>query len=82
MYGPFMADMSNVIFRWCEEDVTLLREATFNELERRGEASEAAVDAAINKETYQLYCRRQTRGTDETTHKMDELIQKYSGECF
>ena len=74
MYGPFMVDMSNTFFRWCEEDVALLREATWNELERKCEASEASVDGAITKEAYQLYCKRKTRGTEQTTEKLDELI--------
>ena len=80
LYGTFMARLSVAIFEWDMGDFDRLINAKKNELHSSGvtNPTDAAARKAINKEELLKHCRRRTRGIDETTKIIEDLILSLS----
>ncbi|XP_019626538.1 PREDICTED: uncharacterized protein LOC109471641 [Branchiostoma belcheri] len=76
LYASFVAGLSHCIFKWDPSDVALLLRAKQAELSKEGRGD---CDAArfVSRKELQLHCRRMTRGTEETTRLIQELIDTY-----
>ena len=82
LYGLFMSKLSACIFQWDSEDISALRRAKAAELGQRGVSglSEADVQRHITRRELALHCRRATRGVEETTRLLQELITCFDGD--
>ena len=76
LYGTLMARLSTAIFEWDMGDYTKLLEAKRGELVALGitNPSERAIRKAITKEELMKHCRRRTRGVEETTKTIEQLL--------
>ena len=80
LYGTLMARLSTAIFEWDMGDYTKLLEAKRGELVASGitNPSERAIRKAITKEELMKHCRRRTRGVEETTKTIEQLLLSLS----
>lgn len=69
LYGVFMSRLSKCIFRWSSQDLKDLSDAKRSELQQRNLSNPSDKDILrwLTKNELALHCRRQTRGTEETT---------------
>lgn len=76
LYAVFMSRLSKTNFRWDEQDVALLKRAKKAELIRKhiSDPTDADVARHIKSDELALHCRRMTRGTQETTTLISQLI--------
>lgn len=76
LYAVFMSRLSQAIFRWDEQDVGLLKKAKKNELIQKHipDPTDADVARHIKSDELARHCRRMTRGTQETTTLISQLI--------
>ena len=76
LYGTFMSRLSGCIYEWDEEDYTRLMNSKRGELIQAGvpNPSMSATSKAITKEELARHCRRRTRGVEETTRLIEELL--------
>ena len=76
LYGTFMSQFSQCIFEWDEQDLNLLIEAKKGELVQAGlpDLSPSAVRNSLTKEELSRYCRRRTRGHQETVEEIEALL--------
>ncbi|CAL8251926.1 unnamed protein product [Merluccius merluccius] len=81
LYPTFMGCLSACIFEWDAGDLSLLRRAKREQLEREGvpALTDAAVDARISKRELSQYCRRRTRGEEATISLIGRLLQELGG---
>ncbi|CAL8271039.1 unnamed protein product [Merluccius merluccius] len=81
LYPTFMGCLSACIFEWDAGDLSLLRRAKREQLEREGvpALTDAAVDARIGKRELSQYCRRRTRGEEATISLIGRLLQELGG---
>ncbi|KAH3826018.1 hypothetical protein DPMN_127907 [Dreissena polymorpha] len=79
LYPVFMSRLSKAIFEWSAEDLDMLREAKRLELITRHVTDPTRDDIVrwLTKTELATYCRRRTRGTEETTR----LIGKHCVAC-
>lgn len=82
LYGTFMGHISKCIFKWDQGDVQLLKEAKKAEMLQHGipDPSDADVLRYIKFSELSIHCRRMTRGVDETTTLLFQLIESLSGD--
>ena len=75
LHATFIMCLSFCVYEWDERDY-LLVDAKRGELRQAGVShpSESAVRKAISREEMIRYCRRTTRGTETTTHKIETLL--------
>ena len=75
LYGVFMSRLSKCIFKWSSQDLKDLSDAKRSELQQRHltNPSESDVLRWLTKNELALHCRRQTRGTEETTRLIGEF---------
>ncbi|KAH3828540.1 hypothetical protein DPMN_130521 [Dreissena polymorpha] len=80
LYPVFMSRLSKAIFEWNAEDLDMLRKAKRLELITRNVTDPTRDDKVrwLTKTELANYCRRRTRGTEETTH----LIGKHCVACL
>ena len=76
LYGVFMSRLSKCIYKWSSQDLKELTEAKRSELKRRhlNNPSEDDVLRWLSKKELALHCRRQTRGSEETTRLIGKNI--------
>ena len=76
-----MSRLSGCIFEWDSADYQLLLQAKKSEMVKAGipSPSDRAVSKAVTKEELAHHCRRRTRGTEETTAKIESLFLVLSG---
>ena len=71
LYGVFMSRLSKCIFEWSTDDLAKLRDAKCSELQQRHVLNPSPEDIHVlrwlKKDELARHCRRQTRGTEETT---------------
>ena len=82
LYGLFMSRLSACIFEWSTEDVQRLREAKRAELQAQKvlHPSDSDVWSRITRSELATHCRRKTRGTEETTRLIQQLLDTFDGE--
>ncbi|XP_071827724.1 uncharacterized protein [Apostichopus japonicus] len=82
LYPAFMSQLSACIFEWDAADLAQLRLAKEAELGASGVWSLEKQNVAlhITKKELQLHCRRRTRGTEDTTRLIKEVIDVFSSE--
>ena len=82
LYAAFMVKLSGCIFALNPADLALLIHAKRAELsqQRITGLSNDMVRRSISKKEILLHCRRSTRGDEETTHLIGELIEAFDSE--
>ena len=78
LYAVFMSNLSKAILMWDPEDLAVLHQA--KRLEMARQEVRGMIDADITKLEPAIHCRRKTRGIDETTRIIDELIESLDGD--
>ena len=80
LYGVFMARLSGCIFEWDADDVSNLIAAKRGKLSAAGAifVNDDAVRAAVNSKELKRHCKHRTRGSEETTALIEELILQMS----
>lgn len=81
LYGTFMARLSQCIFEWSSEDLTLLKRAKAGELANSGVPSPSDEDIikSLTKKELSRHVRRKTRGVQVTTMLISNLLEAFSG---
>lgn len=82
LYPIFMKQLSHCIFEVDPGDARRLIEAKRSQLERQHgmvDLSDAEVIKRISREEWRLHCRRQTRGAEESTVLIQELLDTFGG---
>ncbi|XP_056232399.1 uncharacterized protein LOC130169565 [Seriola aureovittata] len=82
LYPTFMRQLSDCIFEVDPGDAGRLMEAKRSQLEgRHGTVAltDAEVIRRISREEWRLHCRRRTRGAEETTLLIQELLNTFGG---
>lgn len=76
LYGTFMARLSDCIFEWDADDFNNLLAAKQREMAKVGvpSASQRAVRKAIARDELARHCRRRTRGTEQTSRLIEDMI--------
>jgi len=76
LFGIFQARLSNCIFEWDEGDYELLISAKKSVLVREGipNPSTRTITKSITRNELARHCRRRTRGVQETTRLVEELL--------
>ena len=75
LYGTFMSRLSSCIFVWDNADLQQLRLAKRAELSQQGIVpNDKLVEEEISKREMSLYCRRRTRGEEETKNLIKQLL--------
>jgi len=75
-----MQQLTQCIFVWDSTDVRALKEAKMAELQSiNAYFSERSLTDAITKYELALHCRRTTRGVEETTRLLRELLSAFDG---
>ncbi len=82
LYGVFLGRLSQCIFEWSNEDLELLKRAKCCELKKSGIAdpSDEDVIRRITKKELATHCRRKTRGVQETTQLIYDLLDTFQGD--
>ncbi|KAL4222714.1 hypothetical protein ACF0H5_018755 [Mactra antiquata] len=82
MYAPFMAKLSSCIFKVDTNDYALLKRAKKEEMKEPGflDPSDEDVTKRLSPEEISSHCKRATRGTEETTRLITELLTSLDGE--
>ena len=82
LYGVFLGRLSQCIFEWSKEDLEKLKHAKCCELRKSGVKDPSDEDAIrqITKKELATHCRRKTRGVEETTQLIHDLLETFSGE--
>ncbi|XP_060605856.1 uncharacterized protein LOC132758299 [Ruditapes philippinarum] len=77
-----MSRLSKCIFEWSSEDLQRLRDAKRSELLAKNVPvrDDSDVLRYLSKRELALHCRRQTRGVEETTRLISELIEAFTGD--
>ena len=77
-----MSRLSACVFEWDVEDLQRLYAAKKSQLSARGIWSTRQEDISmhITKKELALHCKRQTRGVEETTRLIKELIDTFSSD--
>ena len=82
LYPVFISQLSACMFEWNAADLQRLRDAKKAELQSRGiwRLDEETVNRHIIKKELQMHCKRQTRGLEQTTRLISELLETFSSE--
>ena len=78
LYGIFMSRLSSAIFQWDASDLEELHKAKRQELQLE-HLSPNDITKYVTKRELALHCRRQTRGTEETTKHIETLLRLFDG---
>ena len=80
LYGTFMSRLSMAIFEWDMGDFTRLIKAKKGELSALGVShpSDAAARKAVTNKELLKHCRRRTKGVEETTRAIEQLLLSLS----
>ena len=81
LYGDFMKRLSGCIFEWSREDLDRLKLAKTQELEARHVGPNVPMDQWLTKRELATYCRRRTRGVEETERLLEELLLRFTGDA-
>lgn len=82
LYPAFMRQLSHCIFEVDPGDARRLTEAKWSKLEgKHGMVglTDAEVSQRISKQEWRLHCRRRTRGAEESTLLIQELLDTFGG---
>lgn len=79
LYASFLSHLSRVLFEWDPEDLDRLVAAKAAEFRLRGSGEMAHNDVvrSLTKQELARHCRRRTRGVEETTRLLNELVEVY-----
>ena len=82
LYGTFMGQLSACISEWDPIDLDRLMSVKQQELKASGMYRAAPEDAAIHitKQELALYCKRRTRGADESAELIQQVITTFSSD--
>lgn len=82
LYSVFLGRLSACIFEWSEEDLKLLMEAKRAVLVGQHilNPTDQDVISSISRKEMARHCRRKTRGAEETTRLIGDLIAALDGE--
>ncbi|XP_070539358.1 uncharacterized protein [Ptychodera flava] len=82
LYDTFMQRLSSCIFEWSSEDLDRLKAATWAQmvLEKGFNPSDQDVMQRITKKELSIHCRRKTRGVEDTTRLIFQLLKAFDGE--
>ncbi|XP_032362985.1 uncharacterized protein LOC116674905 [Etheostoma spectabile] len=84
LYAPFMRQLSHCIFEVDSGDARRLTEAKRSQLEgQHGMVglTDAEVVRRISREEWRLHCRRRTRGAEESTLLIQDLLETFGGQA-
>ncbi|XP_068424141.1 uncharacterized protein [Clinocottus analis] len=82
LYATFMGQLSHCIFEVDPGDARRLTEAKRSELEEKHGMvglTDGEVMKRISKQEWSLHCRRRTRGAEESTLHIQELLDTFAG---
>ncbi|XP_070565611.1 uncharacterized protein [Ptychodera flava] len=81
LYRTFLRQLSSCIFEWNQEDLERLKAAKRAEMVSKGitNPSHEDVKRRITKQELSNHCRRQTRGVEETTRLICQLLKAFDG---
>ena len=81
LYGTFTARLSQCIFEWSSEDLTLLKKAKKGELldSKITESSDEDIMRYVTKKELSTHVHRKTRGVQVTTMLISNLLEAFSG---
>ena len=82
LYSIFMNRLAKCIFEWNYDDISDLKRAKRAELISEGIASpsDETVQLRVTKKELALHCRRSTRGREETSRLLHELLTSFTGD--
>ena len=82
LYATFMSRLSACVFEWDTEDLQRLYAAKRGQLSASGVCRKRKEDVAmhITKKELALHCKRRTRGVEETTLLVKNLIDTFSSD--
>ena len=80
LYATFMAQLSQCIFEWSDEDLKLLKKAKAAELAASSIRYPSDTDVAkrLSKHELSLHVQRRTRGVDTTIRMIKELLAEFT----
>ena len=80
-YGTFMAHLSQCIFEWSSEDLSLLKKANTGELlnSKITNSSDKDIMRYVTKKELSTHVCRKTRGVQVTTMLISNLLEAFSG---
>ena len=80
LYPIFLARLSRCIFEWDSDDVARLKKAKTAEMGCAGISNITdMVLSAIGRRELDRHCRRRTRGAEQTTKLVEDLLTFYCG---
>ncbi len=74
LYAVFMSKLSSCVFEWDREDLVALWQAKHGS-QPTGLLSNAQLLSSLTRKELARHCRRRTRGVQETTELVDQLIR-------
>ena len=83
LYAVFLGRLSQCLFEWSKEDLELLKRAKRCELKKSGVTADPRdedVIRNITKKELATHCRRKTRGVQETTTLIHDLLETFQGD--
>ncbi|XP_041368050.1 uncharacterized protein LOC121382599 [Gigantopelta aegis] len=82
LYGIFMGHLSQCIFEWNREDLQALKKEKQSKLvmQHVDKPSDTDVIKRISKKELSTHCRRRTRGVDQTSKLIAQLLEAFDGE--
>ena len=82
LYGVFLGRLSQCIFEWSKEDLELLKRAKCSQLKQSGvrNPSDDDVIRHMTKKELATHCRRKTRGVEEMTQLIYDLLEAFQGD--
>ena len=82
LYPVFMSQLSTCIFQWDVADLQRLRDAKKAEFQFRGRClDEETVNQHISREELQMHVKRRTRGLEEMTRLLQDLLETFSSDA-
>ncbi|KAK3726392.1 hypothetical protein QZH41_016260, partial [Actinostola sp. cb2023] len=81
LYSVFLCRLSQCIFQWSNEDLSLLKSAKKSQLQKQGikDPSDAVIIEHTNRKEFALHCRRKTRGIVQTATMIYDLLMTFTG---
>jgi len=81
LYSVFLRRLSQCIFQWSNEDLSLLKSAKKSQLQKQGikDPSDAVIIEHTNRKEFALHCRRKTRGIVQTATMIYDLLMTFTG---
>lgn len=81
LYAIFLTSLSRCLFEWDPEDVALLLKAKKAEMQKKGaDMADDNIRKLLSREELARHCRRRTRGVEQTTVLLEELVEVFESD--